>query len=408
MRKVFFGFGAILVLALPAAASADVYDVVPGALANNDNVCQLVEAVAVSNSDTPNANDCPIATAGPDTINLTGGTYSNFNALNVGDPTSGDMLTIQRSTPTPVTLTATNDRVMLVLLNTAGVTLNGVTVSGAAVASGGYGGGIQVQSTLVMNNSVVSGNSIGDANNFGYGGGIVAQNNPAISVTLTNTTVSGNTASTDGGGIRMIGAGTLNLDNVTIANNTANSDNDSLAVPPGDGGDGGGLWVAANVDLHIRNTIIAGNHQLGDTSTDCLGMGEGGVTSAGGNVIGANTAGCDFVPTATDHVGNPLLGPLQDNGGPNGFTHAIGPGSIALDNGVNTGPCPATDQRGLPRPFPGTACDSGAFEYQVPPSPPPAAAGPTGQRAAALKKCKKKKSKKARKKCKKKALGLPV
>jgi hypothetical protein len=32
MRKVFFGFGAILVLALPAAASADVYDVVPGAL----------------------------------------------------------------------------------------------------------------------------------------------------------------------------------------------------------------------------------------------------------------------------------------------------------------------------------------------------------------------------------------
>src|SRR5262249_60736280 len=56
---------------------------------------------------------------------------------------------------------------------------------------------------------------------------------------------------------------------------------------------------------------------------------------------------------------NPLLGPLQDNGGPTP-TMALLPGSPALDAGCNSN-APATDQRGFARIANGTI-DIGAFE----------------------------------------------
>jgi hypothetical protein len=72
-------------------------------------------------------------------------------------------------------------------------------------------------------------------------------------------------------------------------------------------------------------------------------------------------------------VANPLLGPLQDNGGPT-FTQALLPDSPAID-AVPVADCtydddgnPATpevpltsDQRGVARPQ-GSACDIGAYE----------------------------------------------
>src|SRR5262249_11823337 len=58
---------------------------------------------------------------------------------------------------------------------------------------------------------------------------------------------------------------------------------------------------------------------------------------------------------------NPLLGPLQNNGGPTA-TLALLPGSRASDAGDPTVPgLPTTDQRGLPRTVAG-AVDIGAFE----------------------------------------------
>jgi hypothetical protein len=64
---------------------------------------------------------------------------------------------------------------------------------------------------------------------------------------------------------------------------------------------------------------------------------------------------------------DPLLGPLQDNGGPT-FTMALGTGSPAID-AADDGVCASSavkgvDQRGLPRPG-GPHCDIGAFEVQA-------------------------------------------
>src|SRR5262249_26869582 len=56
---------------------------------------------------------------------------------------------------------------------------------------------------------------------------------------------------------------------------------------------------------------------------------------------------------------DPLLGPLADHGGPT-FTHALLPGSPALDAGVAVAGL-TTDQRGVARPQ-GAGPDIGAFE----------------------------------------------
>jgi hypothetical protein len=70
--------------------------------------------------------------------------------------------------------------------------------------------------------------------------------------------------------------------------------------------------------------------------------------------------------TASIALVDPLLGALAFNGGPTP-TLALLAGSPAIDAGIDAG-CPATDQRGVARPFDGDGdstvrCDSGAYEY---------------------------------------------
>jgi hypothetical protein len=84
----------------------------------------------------------------------------------------------------------------------------------------------------------------------------------------------------------------------------------------------------------------------------------------GGNLIG-NISGLTNInvlqQTDLRNV-NPLLGPLQDNGGPTP-TMAILPGSPAIRAGVTTD-APAADQRGFPRVVQGSI-DIGAFQTQI-------------------------------------------
>ncbi|VAW42509.1 hypothetical protein MNBD_CHLOROFLEXI01-1452 [hydrothermal vent metagenome] len=131
---------------------------------------------------------------------------------------------------------------------------------------------------------------------------------------MQNITIfDGNTPS-NGGGI--YNSGILTVTNSTLSSNSANN--------------GGGIYNNSGTTT-VTNSTFSGNSANND---------------GGGILNGSNTA--------------PLLGPLQDNGGPT-FTHALLSGSPAINAG-NT--ALTTDQRGVARPQ-GSNDDIGAFERDV-------------------------------------------
>ncbi len=204
--------------------------------------------------------------------------------------------------------------------------------SNQAGSSGGGGissesGSVEVVETAVYNN-----------NASGSGGGILHNVAPAAGANnfiITNSTISGNSAGGAGGGLRNAGIATTTLQNVTFANNQAVVNGRAIIVAGG--------------TLTARNSIITGS-----TTPLCSGT----VTSNGHNL--ASDGSCGLNSTADLPNTNPLLGPLQNNGGGT-LTHALLLGSPAIDSGSSIG-CPATDQRGIARPF-GDSCDRGAYEF---------------------------------------------
>jgi hypothetical protein len=121
----------------------------------------------------------------------------------------------------------------------ATLTLTNSTVSGNTADE--VGGGIYNSGALTLTNSTVSGNTA--ANESGHGGGI--RNGGTATLTLTNSTVSGNAAgySGDGGGIRNVGTATLT--NSTVSGNAAKY--------------GGGIINRRTATLTLTNSTVSGN-----------------------------------------------------------------------------------------------------------------------------------------------------
>jgi predicted outer membrane repeat protein len=178
------------------------------------------------------------------------------------------------------------------------------------------------------------------------------------SVSITDSTISGNSALYSGGGI--VATGDVTITRSTITGNIADSDGDGR-------GEGGGLAtnavtmshsvVAQNIGGDVRRVsstvaskVTANYSLIGDNAGTNLAEAPLGSPDAKGNLIGGPVFG------AID----PLLGPLADNGGvltlPGGarlLTHTplagsplIDAGDAALEAGV--GETPAFDQRGAP------------------------------------------------------------
>jgi hypothetical protein len=218
------------------------------------------------------------------------------------------------------------------------------------------GGGIWNGGALFVTNSLINSNlsfysdidtPAGALYNIGY-------------AVLVNTTISGNKAAGAGGGIW--NSGGLRLLNCTIASNfvTGNIYNRPTS--------GGGVWNwYQDIDVAVfqcRNTIIAGNHSSSTNCTLCEDDISGYMDSFGHNLVQETNGWINAGYGSGDLLGvDPLLGPLQDNGGPT-WTHALLTGSPAIDAGDPTG-APSEDQRGVPRPQ-GPGFDIGAFEYLSP------------------------------------------
>ena len=215
-------------------------------------------------------------------------------------------------------------------------TIIGLTISGGQNA--GSGGGIVNDGTLTVVDSTLSGN------NAGTDGGAISASASATSVTLINSTISGNNANGSGGGIAVLG-GTFTSINATFTNNRADNDNDAT-------GTGGGVFHGSGTTT-LRNTIVAGNFNE-DGASDAADDISGTVDPASSfNLIGPGGSGGLTNGVNNNQVGaaSPGLGPLADNGGRT-QTHALLIDSPALDAGDNAAATDAgltTDQRGFGR-----------------------------------------------------------
>jgi predicted outer membrane repeat protein len=207
----------------------------------------------------------------------------------------------------------------------------------AAFAS--LGGGLYAAGpgALVLQRSTFSGNQATGVASLG--GGIF--NASAMPSTLANSTFSGNLSGYRGGAFYT--ATTASFTNVTFSDNGA----------PG----AGGAIFNAGPGVTLTSTILAHSAAGGH-------CGGAAVTSGGNNLEDAAT--CALAGAGDRSSVDPMLGPLQDNGGPT-WTHALIQGSPAIDAG-NGASCPASDQRGVARPTDGNgdgapACDVGAYEF---------------------------------------------
>ncbi len=240
------------------------------------------------------------------------------------------------------------------IFNGGGLTINNSTLSGNQVQIGGvgsdaYGGAIYSYGRLSINSSTISGNGV-------FGG------SSSVGGTTPNGTSPGTGAGAGQGGGLYVAGGAVTIDHSTIA------DNGAYGGPSDFGrwgsGAGGGIYNAAGADaLQMHDTIVSDNTAVVGSALDLSGS----ITSQGHNLIGNAMGGSGFVASDLLNV-NPLLGPLQNNGGPT-QTMALLAGSPAINGGDpadNTSPStPAYDQRGAGYTrIVGGRIDIGAFEVQ--------------------------------------------
>ncbi len=214
-------------------------------------------------------------------------------------------------------------------------------------AIGGGGGILNNGGTATVTGNTIAGNTADD------GGGVFNFSNTGL---ITNNTIDGNTATGEGGGI-------YNLQSSPML--TGNTITDNIATSTG-----GGLFNDQSNPV-VTSTILYGNtdvtgtpalsqiFNVASTPTVSYSLVEGGLSA--GTTDGGNNG-----------TNDPLLGPLQDNGGLT-FTRLPAISSPAIDTGTCAGL--TTDQRGESRPhdapdatFPNTddGCDVGAVELQAP------------------------------------------
>ena len=327
-------------------------------LVDGGDTTDIASLIATPGTDGISLREAIIAannTAGADDIFVGAGTYTLSIAGQLEDASAtGDLDILGDLTITGAGAGSTIidggglDRVIDVRSGVANI--SDVTVQGGNNGTGN-GGGIDVggSADLTLVDSWITGNNAFN----GAGLHVVGV------LTVDRVTVSGNTALNDGGGFSVTGGGSgLALTNVTVSGNSAVATggairtNSSITVTNStiafnSASNAGGIGVAGSGNATLQNTILSNN--TGGNANNAL-------TSLGNNIDSDSTAGLGDPLDGVD----PLLEALQDNGGPT-FTHALLPGSSAIDAGTTSG-APAVDQRGITR---DASPDIGAYEFSV-------------------------------------------
>jgi hypothetical protein len=282
------------------------------------------------------------------------------------------------------------DRIITIVTPVTRATIQDVTLTGGVaterellVVTGG--GAIANQGNLTLRRVTITGNRAD------YAGGLF--NTPSASATIEDSTISGNVANLEAGGVRFDAAGTV-VNSTISGNRILSSCCPKLESYPGSMvGEGGGIDARGAGPVRITNSTIVGNHavtggggvNIATSYQGALGPLQdiGGPIELRNTIVAANTtdagpANCKHTIalliskghnledgdscglTAAGDVGrtNPLLLPFGNYGGPTD-TYELRPGSPAIGRATN---CPTRDQRGAPRPA--IACDIGAVEHQ--------------------------------------------
>jgi hypothetical protein len=224
------------------------------------------------------------------------------------------------------------------------------------------GGGIYDQESMYVYQSTIAGNTVQSTQGWTAGAGLYI----ARLALLFNSTVSGNSGAYFGGGMSTGAA--YGITNETLIYYSTFADNQAAY--------GGGIAIAngqGTIQTDVGDTVVAGN--LASSGPDLYGALS--YPDFGYNLFSKSSGGYGYVQTDLLNV-DAKLGPLQDNGGPT-WTHALLPGSPAIDSGSSTNLLtPSFDQRGpgFDRIVNGKV-DRGAFEVQN-------TGGPAGGRSSVL------------------------
>lgn len=292
-------------------------------------------------------------------------------------------LTINNNQLQGITIKGNNSFRIFTLVNSAVVTISNLTIS-HGFGNNGLGGGIFMgnSSTLNLIGSTVSNNtatansggiymfdsstlninaSTVNANIAGNGGnGGSVYNGTSGTVNAVNSTIDSNSAGLSGG--------IYNTATITLTNNTVTS---NTAVVSG-GGIYNNFVATLNNNLVSLNTATDGKDLLGHGSL-------GQAFTRSHNLIG-NADGSEGLGATTNQLGStphpidPRIGVFRDNGGAT-LTRAVLTRSPAIDRGNS--PAVITDQGGEVRPYDnalipnaasGNGADIGAFERTFSPT----------------------------------------
>jgi CSLREA domain-containing protein len=366
MKKFLAGAFALFVLLLaPAAANAVSINVnTTTDEYNNGPGCSLREAITAAQTNVA-FGGCP-AGFGSDTINLPGGDYlitragadEDANVTGDFDVTGVNDLVIQPSGPQARVLVDGNQLDRVFDKSTTGeLKLTALRVTNGLLTLIEDGGGIRnsVGTTSLEEVTV-------DNNSSKIGGGGIAN---YAQLQVINSTISQNVADGSGGGIYIAGGTSTNLRSSTIYGNTADGDGNG-------NGSGGGFSESGGLNVSFTNVLNAGNSGTPsmppNQAYDCdSGPNFFPRFTLQGQALGPADCLVGFNPGTNQVTSDALVDQFLRYNGGRTPTHALLPGSPAINAGGVNPPdeCPGIDQNGVGRPA--GSCDIGAVEFVAAP-----------------------------------------